>query len=206
MVEKMMDEQPGRSTKHVMSGRTKRCLILVGIVSICCASVGGIASYVHGFRFEGSADPEKIDAARNDMAVFNLPSGFTPVTMGRIGDLRFVGYANPKINGRLEVIEITGKSAKQQAGGKRALAEQNGRSSFVGEALLNAKRQIKQIDIKGKACTIELTQGIDPTTNQVLRRGSGIFEGKNGPTMIEVEMDESAYKQDQILKMLESIR
>jgi hypothetical protein len=206
MVEKMMGGQSGRSTKHAMSGRTKKCLILLGIVGLFCACVGGIAYYVRGCRFEGSGDPDKIDASRNDMAIFNLPSGFIPVTMGRIGDLRFVGYANPTTNGRLELIEIMGKGAKQQVEGKKALAEQNGRSPFVGASLLDAKRQSKQIEIKGKACALELTQGIDPTTNRVLRRVSGIFEGKNGPTMIEVEMDESAYKQDQILEMLESIR
>jgi hypothetical protein len=39
-----------------------------------------------------------------------------------------------------------------------------------------------------------------------MREVSGVFEGSHGPVMISIEMDQSAFKEDAIIKMLEGIK
>jgi hypothetical protein len=39
-----------------------------------------------------------------------------------------------------------------------------------------------------------------------MREISGAFQGKHAPVMISIQMDDSAYKEDAIVKMLEAIK
>jgi hypothetical protein len=157
---------------------------------------------------EGSNDPATIDAARDEMAKLNLPSGFSPIALARFGDITCVGYWNYDIDGRITLIDSGLKSGNSDIERRKYLAEQHSESHFSAESLLDAKRHTKQIGIKGKQYPFEFTRGIDPTTHEIRRRASGGFEGNRAPALIEIEIEvnESAYNEDHIVKMLEGIR
>jgi hypothetical protein len=200
-------ERPARMLKRRMGGGTKDWLITLGVgACFLLLFFGGIVYVLRNFEGEGSSDPAKIEAIRNEIAKFNLPAGFLPATYGRIGEFRGVAYANPDIDGGLLLLECARKTHDREVESSSHLAEKLGQSHLTTDSLLNAKSQIKQIKIKGKECTFEFSQGIDPATRQMHRRVSGMFEGKGGPTTIEVEMDESAYRENDIVAMLEGIQ
>jgi hypothetical protein len=167
-----------------------------------------MAYLFHEFRSEFSDDPATIDAARDEMVKLKLPSGFFPITLARFGDITCVGYWNYDIDGRITLTECVLKSGNSDIEVRKYLAEQHTESHLSTEPLVDAERHTKQIRIKGKQYPFEFTRGTDPTTHQVRRCVSGGFEGNRAATLIEIEIavNESAYNEDHIVKMLEGIR
>jgi hypothetical protein len=179
-------------------------LATAAIVFLLC--LGGIVYSLRNFTAEGSSDPTTIEAVRNEMAELNLPSGYLPAVYGRLGEFRGVAYVQPETDGRIQLFEDATKMHDAKIETRKSSAAQPVHPQPTTDPLLNVKSHTRQLRIKGKECTFEFSQGVDPETRHTRRRVSGTFAGKGGPTTIEVEMDASAYNESQIVKMLEGIR
>ncbi len=179
-------------------------LASAAILVLLC--LGGIVYCVRNFTGEGSSDPTTIEAVRHEMAELNLPAGYLPAVYGRLGEFRGVAYVNPETDGRIQLFEVATNMHDAKMATQQSLAGQPAHPQPTTEPLLNVKSHMKQIRVKGKECAFEFSQGIDPETRHTRRRVSGTFEGKGGPTTIEVDVDEAAYHEGQIVTMLEGIR
>ena len=192
--------------RRIGTGRGAWLIFLATAAILILVCLGGIVYCVAISRGRGRRNPTTIEAVRNEMAELNLPSGYLPAVYGRLGEFRGVAYVNPETDGRIQLFEDATKMHDAKIETRKSSAGQPVHPQPTTDPLLNVKSHIRQLRIKGKECTFEFSQGIDPETRQARRRVSGTFAGKGGPTTIEVEMDASAYNEGQIVKMLEGIR
>jgi hypothetical protein len=174
---------------------------------VCC----GVAGYfIWSVAPKVSTNPAEINAARDDMAQITLPAGFEPVNMIKMDNMMFsmnaIEYRNPAIQGEITLAQFRVKVAngKQQ---DEQMHQQLERQGFGNpKRLTNTKSDTKTVEIKGKECNFTFRQGTDPGTHKKMREISGVFQGKQAPVSIMIQMDESAYKEDAIVKMLEAIK
>ena len=73
-------------------------------------------------------------------------------------------------------------------------------------ASLRAKSETKSIEIKGQECSFAIKRGEDPISKKKMCQIVGVIPGKRGPAFFSLEMDEKAFKEDAIVKMLEAIK
>jgi hypothetical protein len=197
--------------KPGMSGGMKAFLILVAILGTCCLLCCGVGGFfVYQMRPKISNTPADVNAARDEIAKISLPAGFEPTNMVKIDNfmisMTVVEYRNPAINGEITLAQMQIKFG-QQAQRDQAMRQQLDRQGMSGpKNLNNAKLETKTIKIKGQECNFTFKQGTEPGTKRKMRQVSGVFEGSHGPVMISIEMDESAIKEDAIVKMLEGIQ
>jgi hypothetical protein len=197
--------------KPGMSGGMKAFLILVAILGTCCVLCCGVVGFFAYQMFpKTSQSPAEINAARDDMAKIDLPAGFQPEQMIKMDNffmnMTAVVYHDPAIDGRFSLAEM------QLKVGDPAQREQAMRQQFdrqgVGAPrnLRNAKTETKSIEIRGQESTFTFRQGEDSASKKKIGQVQGVFEGKRGPVLLFLEMDQKAFKQDAIIKMLEGIK
>jgi hypothetical protein len=196
--------------KPGMSGGMKAFLILVAVLGTCCLLCCGVVGFfAYQMRPKISQTPADVNAARDEIAKINLPAGFEPKNMVKIDNFMIsmivVEYHNAAVNGEITLAQMQikiGEAAQRD----QAMRQQLDRQGMSGpKNLSNAKIESKTIKIKGQECNFTFKQGTEPGTKRKMRQVSGVFEGSHGPVMISIEMDESAFKEDAIVKMLEGI-
>jgi hypothetical protein len=197
--------------KAGMSSGMKVFLILVAVLGTCCVVCCGVVGYfIYSVVPKVSQNPAEINAARDDMAQITLPAGFEPGNMFKMDNMMFsmtaIEYRNPAIQGEITLAQFRMKvgNAKQQ---DEQMHQQLERQGFGNpKHLTNTKSETKTVEIKGKDCNFTFRQGTDPGTHKKMREISGAFQGKQAPVFLMIQMDESAYKEDAIVKMLEAIK
>ena len=184
-------------------GGIKVSVILLGLAVCCFLLLGAIAN--HLFTGDVSSDPDKIDAVRNEMATLAIPPGFMPLQYANFHGIRCVGYLNPTVDATILLMQVPPEQSDHDLSAKQDIAEEQSQLDAGFQRLENVEGQRKLIKIKGKECPFQFTRGIDPKTQQQRERIAGIFEGKTSPITLIMDLDPSAYHEDQILKMLEGI-
>jgi hypothetical protein len=148
-----------------MSGGMKACIIIAGILGLCCVLCCGVFGYF-GYMMvpKISEAPADIDAAREEIATMNIPAGLVPKNSAKIDNMFFsmimVEYENPG-HASLFMMQMRPKMGgngamapmKQQFEQKRVTHVNN-----VGD-LKNAKMETKQIKIKGHEYSFTFTKG-----------------------------------------------
>jgi hypothetical protein len=169
---------------------------------VCCV---GVAYVFRDFQSEWSDDPVRVEAAGKEMATVRIPPGFHPVFLVGMANIRIVAYMSPAIDGRLIIgTGLAGSDQHFEIG--QIAAARTDKKAFFSDSLLDEKNSSKQIRIKHTNCNCEFTQGLDCSGHKMRRRVQGTFAGNRGPTVIELEMDDSAYHEAEIIRMLEGIR
>lgn len=197
--------------KAGMSSGMKVFLILVAVLGCCCLVCCGVgAFFIYSVVPKVSQNPAEINAAREEMVQITLPAGFEPGNMFKMDNMMFsmtaVEYRNAAIQGEITLAQFRVKvgNAKQQ---DEQMHQQLERQGFGNpKHLTNTKSETKTVEVKGKDCNFTFRQGTDPGTHKKMREISGAFQGKQAPVFIMIQMDESAYKEDAIVKMLEAIK
>jgi hypothetical protein len=199
--------------KPGMSGGMKAFLIIAAVFGTCClvcCGVGGYFFYSFAHGIKQSQAPAEVNAARAEIATINFPAGFEPANMFKMDNFMMlmtaVEYHNPAIHGQISLAEMklkVGGSPQQTQMQMRQQLEQQG---FGQRKMLNnSKSEKKTLKVKGRECAFDFTQGTNPVDKKKYRQVSGVFDGNNGPAFIMIEMDDSAYKEDAIVNMLETI-
>ncbi len=204
-------EGAGPPPKAGMSGGMKAFLInaaILGTLCVLCCGIGGF--FIYSFVPKMSTNPAEINAARDEMAKIELPAGFEPAQLFKFDNFMMtmiaLGYKNPAIHGTITFAQMklkVGDAAQRD----QAMRQQLDRQGFgVPKFLTNAKAETKTIKIKGQDCNFVFKRGDDSVTKKKADQITGVFEGNHGPVSIMIEMDDSAYKADAIVKMLEKIQ
>jgi hypothetical protein len=197
--------------KAGMSSGMKVFLILVAILGCCCVVCCGVVGFLgYSFMPKVSQNAADVNAAKDEMAQITLPAGFEPNNMVKMDNMMMsmiaVSYHNPAVHGEITMAEFRLKvgNAKQQ---DEQMHQQLERQGFGNpKRLTNTKSDAKTISIKGQECNFSFKTGTDPGTHKKMREISGVFQGKQAPVMISIQMDDSAYKEDAIVKMLEAVK
>jgi hypothetical protein len=197
--------------KAGMSGGMKAFLIIVAILGtgcvLCCGVVGFFA---YQMVPKISQNPAEVNAARDEIAKIELPAGFQPVTMFKMDNffmnMTAVEYRDSAIDGRFSMAEMqlkVGEPAQRDQAMRQQLEKQG-----IGtpKTLRNAKSETKSIEIKGQECSFAIKRGEDPVSKKKICQVAGLFTGKRGPVWLSLEMDNQAFKEDAIVKMLEEIK
>jgi len=206
------DDREQQPKKTGMSSGMKALLILGAIGGACfLLCCGGIALFVYSMVPKMSRDPAAINAARDNIAKIDLPKGFEPVQMFKTDNffvtMQAVVYENRAVNGRIMLATANLKVGDPAQRNQVQITEQMEQQGFGRrEVLQNAKMETKKLKIRGKEYPFEFAEGDDPTTHKKRWQISGLFEGARGPTLILIQIDESAYKEQEIVKMLEGIQ
>jgi hypothetical protein len=197
--------------KAGMSGGMKAFLILVAILGTCCVLCCGVVGFFAYQMFpKTSQDPAEVNAAREEIAKIDLPAGFKPVTMVKMDNffmtMTAVEYRDSAIDGRLSLAEMqlkVGEPAQRDEAMRTQLERQG-----IGAPrnLRTAKSETKSIEIKGQECSFAIKRGEDPISKKKMCQIVGVIPGKRGPAFFSLEMDEKAFKEDAIVKMLEAIK
>lgn len=197
--------------KPGMSGGMKAFLILVAILGTCCLLCCGIGGFfVYQMFPKMSKIPAEVNAGRDEIAKLQLPAGFEPVSMFKIDNFMMsmiaVEYRNTAIHGRISLAQMQLKvgDAAQRDEAMRQQMERNGLGA--PKNLINVKSETKTVEIKNQECQFTFKHGEDPATRKKMRQVSGVFEGNHGPVWISIDMDDAAFKEDAIVKMLEGIK
>jgi hypothetical protein len=201
----------GQPPKAGMSGGMKACLIVAAIFGCCCVLCCGIGGYLaYSFVPKISQNAADIDAARSAMANITLPPGYAPTQLVKIDNLMLsvtrVVYKNIADHGEISLSDVQIKFGNP-AQREEIMRQQLERQGFgPPKPLSNAKTETKEISIKGRDCNFLFKRGEEAGTKRKVRQITGVFEGNNAPVSINIEMDDSAYKQDAVIKMLEGIK
>jgi hypothetical protein len=194
-----------------MSSGVKFVLIVLAIIGACCVLCCGVVGYFgYSMKPQTSKDPATINAARDRIAKINLPAEFKPeqlVEMNMVvATLSTVRYSNPAIHGEF----VLGEFNMKFGGDQQAKAEFRRRidQQEMGKdrELKNAKTETKSLKIKGQEYPFDFSVGDDPATGKKRRLVTGTYQGDHGFVFLSLAMDDSAYKQDQVVKMIESIQ
>jgi len=196
-----------------MSGGMKAFLIVVAILGtcmlLCCCGFGFIA---YSFAPKDSKDPAQINAARDAIAKINLPAGFEPVQMIGIDNFMMlrtdVVYENPAVHGSITLAEMNVKigGPQQRQNLEQMLLQSAQQDQRKNTPLINEKSSTKTIKIKEHNCVFEFREGQDSATKSKHHQISGVFDGRHGPVCVSIEIDDSAYHEDVIVKTLETIQ
>ncbi len=201
-------DSSGPPPKQGMGTGMKVFLILLAFAGVCClVCCGGIYYFVSKFKGENSTDPAKVAAALADIAKIDLPPGFKPAQMTKVDVVAFgfttVEYKDPAVDGEFMLMEMGIK-----VGGPRD--EDQLRQQFenreTGHLRGKLKSETKMLKVKGRDCPFEFIEQEDPATKKKYRQVTGAFDGKAGPTMLMLKMEEKAFKQDQVVKIIEGIQ
>lgn len=205
------DQWGGPPPKAGMSGGMKAFLILVAILGTCCVLCCGIVGFFAYQMFpKVSQNPAEINAARDDIAKIDLPAGFQPEHMVKMDNffmtMTAVEYRDPAIDGHFSLGEMQVKVG-EPAQREQAMRQQLDRQGIgAPKNLRNAKSETKSIEIKGQECSFTFKRGEDAVSKKKMCQVQGVFEGKHGPVWIFLEMDQKAFKEDAVIKMLEGIK
>jgi hypothetical protein len=196
--------------KQGMSGGMKAFLILVAILGTCCVLCCGIVGFFAYQSFPKlSQNPADVNAARDEIAKIELPKGFQPERMAKMDNffmtMTAVDYRDPAIDGHFSMAEMRLKVGEPSQRDQQMRQQLERQGIGAPKNLRNAKTQTKSIEIKGQECNFTFKRGEDPMSKKKMCQVQGVFESKNGPVWISLEMDDKAFKEDAIVKMLEGI-
>jgi hypothetical protein len=202
---------PNAPPPKKMGAGMKACLIVGAIAGVCCLlCCGGIGYFYYNTKSETSSDPAKVDAARAEIAKIEPPAGFRPLSATKLSMFSFsmmvVLYANPAVDGHFSLMEMNvsfGKPADQE----RMIREQLDKQEFIPRTKLqDVRSETRQITIKGRPRTFTFITAKDPNSKKIMRQVQGMFPGNHGLAFLFLQMDDKAYKEDQIVKWLEGIQ
>jgi hypothetical protein len=199
--------------KAGMSGGMKAFLIVVAILGTCLLlCCGGSALLSYFWLPKESTDPAQINVARDAIARINLPAEFKPARMFKINNfmtsITIVSYQNASVHGDITLLEMNvklgGLKANEQIQSQMQQLERQGFAEHI--RLINVNSTTKTIKINGRDCVFEFLEGEDPATKTKRHQIAGVFAGRHGPVLVSINMDDSAYHEDEIVKMLQTIQ
>lgn len=194
-----------------MSKGVKVLLILLGVGGVCMLlCCGGLfyAAKKMDFKMKVTEKKTEIIEIQKEIAEITIPDTFTPhagMSMSVVGvNMRMAIYEQNTKEGAIVLMSLGipddgmvdlekefQKSMKQQ--------NQNQRELNI------TKEEKREFTIKGKKVSFNFAEGTDEdgtAFNQV----TGVFPGNNGPAFLMVQVASDDYNEDEIIKMIESIK
>jgi hypothetical protein len=198
-----------RAPKPGMSTGMKVLITLLiffgGGMLLCC---GGVTYFTYIMFPKTVDDPEGVKAIGNRIVDIDVPEGLEPQSALEIDNFLFAmragTYSSKDGKKRLFLWGTSFKVGAPQAGQEAEFREAVEKES--------RQRPVKVTDvvtkkIKVKGAEQEFTfSKAEGTDGQKFRQVSGSFPGKTGLAALSYQAEEDAYNEDEVIKMIESIK
>lgn len=186
---------------------------IVGCAVILLLVCGVVIVLVVIFGARGvRTDPAVVEQVRREITAIEIPASLQPVASFRLQAPAFlrvcwVFYADPRNRSTL-VLNASDDwqiddPQRAKAGAERSL---RGQQLELGEERLQQHHAAqKVVDIGGRIIpfTMIIGQGVASKTQRI--HASGVFSGREHPTVLVFDGDALAYPEERIVRMLESI-
>lgn len=201
-----------------MSGDTKfllGCVIVAGVLMVLACG-GAIAFFIAvGWYVENSTvkDPAEIRRLTGDIVTIELPGGLEP-KMGFNFQVPFtdkpgacgVVYGS-KNHASLMMFEALvpmdeDERNKAQSQIEQAMSQQGRRQ----KSIRIEESKAHDLEIHGKPAHFTVAKGVDTADKQEMWQVTGDFEGEKGPVMFVFTAPAEDYTEEDILKMLDSMK
>ncbi len=211
------DAQPP-AKKPGMSSGMKIIIILLcvggGSMLLCC----GGCFYI-GWKFkEGmSDDPQVVAAVSKDIVDMEIPATFQPRASFKmdfpfVPKVSFAIYAAQGERGMLMLMNYVDPNAKPgefgEAEEKQLQQQMQQQPGHAARNLDVGESKTRSFNIRGQKVAVKFVKGVDPQTKAKFRQVSTTFKGKqeNSIVILQLQLAEELYKEDEIDKMLKSIK
>lgn len=180
------------------------CFMVLAFIGVVI--VGGKA--FDFFKSAFSADPAVIRATANEIAEFDPPAGFTPQFRVHAFSNRVVFYFTT--DGSMLMLSqldqaAAGQNQNQQGDFQKGFQE--GMQNQKGpRALEIVKAEQRKLKIRGQDVEVTFAEAKDPEHGKEYQQIKGKFKGKGGPAEFLMQIPKEKYKEEDVVKFLESIK
>lgn len=201
--------------KTGMSGGAKLLIILgVGgglLVLLCCGSVIGFGIYMAG---GASQDPNVVAAKTAEIAQIEIPDGLDP-QMSFDMKFPFYGrfmlwtvYVDEETDSVLALFTMPAASmSDDQEEMRRAMNQSLQQQGMRGQEGISIQESYtKDLSIRGENVTFKIAKGVGDESGVARIEVTGVFPGKTGTAFVMFNANAEKYTEEQIVKMLESIK
>jgi hypothetical protein len=197
-----------------MSRATKIVLGIIAGLLVVCLCVGVVAAI--SLRSAGSLlqnmgsmteDPQKVAQIAGNISDYKLPAGYSEqFGMSFFGfDMVAFGPAKSAKNQQVMMLMQFPKSLNiNQADMEKQLQQSLERRTGQQEINLKVVAQDKAT-IRDQAVTLTVREGADKD-GRTMRQESGVFQGKNGPTLLMIMGDKTAWDTQRVNAFIASLR
>jgi hypothetical protein len=209
------DETQGPPRKK---GPSCGCIVLIvlailgGLFALVCC--GGLAGVGFFFGSAMSEDPEVIAEVSDRLARMDVPEGLQPqvsfdmnVPFSDEPMMTWVVYADQSTQSAL----IVGSFGGPMAGQNQEDVWEEIQSSMEQQGAVQHEQDVrdwetvqKEITVRGEPVPYQFATGKDDSGNPRIQV-TGVFQGRQGPTMVSFSGDAEKYDEETIVKMIESI-
>jgi len=184
------------------------CLGMFGLLCLVCCG-GGYWMSKNGMQEDST--PEGVRTTTAEIVDMEVPATFVPeqaVTMNMFGFLKMkiaVYKARKGVEGQLALMQFAMPEAMAEQQ-KEAFQQQNPGQRQNSEKLVELKSETRKFKIRGEDSSFQFTELEHKDTKEKWRGVSGTFPSKEGSGLLNLQVQESAYDEKEIIKMIESIR
>lgn len=181
-------------------------LIFGGICLLLCC--GGIFWAVRSTEFKVTENKEEIKEIQGDIATITLPEQFQPhagMSMKIAGmNMRMAIYESESKKGAIILMSM-GIPDDGMVDMEKEF-QRNIKQNNQNQRDLNiTKEEQREFTIKGQKVTFTFAEGKDKN-DQDFHQITGVFSGNNGPAFLMVQVPSDEYNEDEMVKMIESIK
>lgn len=206
-----LSEEFSAPPKPGMSSGVKILLILLGVGSLCMLlCCGGLfwAAKQTDFSMEVTEKKDEIISIQNEITDITIPETFEPqagVSFNILGKgVRMAIYNQASKQGMLTLISFSipdDGMIDMEKEFRNSLNQQNQNQREL--KITNSKP--REFTIKDKKVNFTFAEGTD-ANDQEFRQVTGVFPGKNGPAFLMLQVLAEDYNEEEIVKMIESIK
>ena len=192
-----------------MSQGTRIVLVVLAIgLFLCC--VAGLGLTLVGTRFVSRAlitDPEGVAAVGEEIAGYDVPAGYAHMFAMKMAGIRMVAIGpqdSPHRYMVLTLMQFPAPVALGRADLERQLEETVRRQAGAGAVNMEVVGEA-QVTVKGEPVVMTVREG-PAEGGERIRQMTGLFQGKEGPTVLMVMGDVADWDQPVVDGFIASIR
>lgn len=203
-------QKPGRS-------RSSKVLMILGItggglIVLCCGGI--VAIFLFGKYYFGKAistDPAVVRQVADKIVSIDVPDVLQPKMSMDMKNpvsgqpmMTLAMYADQSQKSML-ILGSFGEAFAAQ-GEQQMQAQLRAQGGPQQENVEITERFDRQIDVRGKPVSFFFAKGKDTATGEPRIQVTGTFQGPHGTVMLMLHADEKTLDEDQIVKMIKSIK
>jgi len=206
------DDEGGalRPKKKGMSA-TMTVVIILGCIAgggflLCC---GGAVWWISSNK--PTMDPQEVMAITKEIVEIEIPDDFQP-TMGMnvnvfgMAKVKMAQYDTKSGEGALILMSMEIAAAGGQAAQEAQMRQQLQQQRQGDPNLRIKKSEPREFEIRGEKVDFNFAETENMDNGDPWRQVTGTFAGKDGTVMLMLKIDEEAYDEDVVIKMIESIK
>lgn len=169
-----------------------------GGVLLCC---GGGAWWINSIQTE---NPQEVIARTKEMVDIEIPDDFQPqkgMNANVFGfKMKLAVYKLKSADGMLMLMSMSAAEANQDAQMRNVLQGE------VAKNLTINNLKTRKFEVRGEIVDFKFAQSENMDNGDPWRQVTGTFAGKEGTVMLMLQIEEEAYDEDVVIKMIESIK